>query len=74
METLKDYVIKECVNLHVALYYGTRYESNENGAYSKLKDFIRFEELKAVVRNNPDWDDEEIVSKIAEGVRERTTF
>jgi ATP sulfurylase len=71
---LKNYVINECVDLHVALHHGTSYNSTENGAYSKLKDFIRYEELKAVVRNNPDWDNEEISREISEGVRKRTTI
>lgn len=74
MEEFKDFIINRCTDFHVKIYYGTSYENNEQGVYDKLKDIVRYEELKEVVRNHPKFDNEEIGREISARVRKRTSI
>jgi len=74
VNSFKEFLIQRCTDFHVKIYYESRYVNNEQGTYEKLKDMIRYEELKEVIRNHPSLDIEEIGKEVSERVRKRVSL
>lgn len=74
MDELKEYMLNKCVDLHVAIHYGTSYGNSEEGTYNKLQDIIRYEQLKELIRDNPCFDSQEMGAEVSLRVRKRTSL
>lgn len=74
MGNFKEYMLQKLEDLHVKLYYKNRYENNEQGVTEKLTDMVRYEQLKEVVRANPDWNDEEFSRELSKRINKRTSL
>jgi hypothetical protein len=74
MEELKEFMLSKMEHLHIKLYYKNRYSNSEEGIFEKLKDTIRYEQLKEVTRANPDWNNEEISRELSERIRRKTSL
>jgi len=44
----------------------------DKGVFDRLKDTIRYEQLKEVVRMNPEWNNEEMARDLSKRIRNRT--
>ena len=74
MDELKKNMLDKMEYLHVKLYYKNRYENTEEGIFERLKDKIRYEQLKEVVRMNPDWIIEKLSLELSEKIKKKTSL
>lgn len=75
MDNLKEFIIDKVKELHLNIYYNKKdYENTEECMFEKIKDMVRYEQLKEVVRMNPEWDNEEIGREIARRINQEITL
>jgi hypothetical protein len=74
MDELKEFMLTKMEELHIKLYYKNRYGNTEEGIFEKLKDTVRYEQLKEVVRMNPDWNNEEISRELSKRIQKKTSL
>ena len=74
MGELKEFILNKLEQIHLKLYYGNPYPNTEEGVFERLKDTIRYEQIKEVVRMNPDWDDEELGRELSDRIRKKTSL
>lgn len=75
MNDLKEFIIDKVKELHLNIYYNKKdYENTEEYMFEKIKDMVRYEQLKEVVRMNPEWDNEEIGREIARRINQEITL
>lgn len=75
MNNLKEFIIDKVKELHLNIYYNKKdYENTEEYMFEKIKDMVRYEQLKEVVRMNPEWDNEEIGREIARRINQEITL
>lgn len=74
MEELKEYILSELTDLHVAIHYGTGYGNSENGVYKKLRDIVEYKQLKRLVGSSPCFDSEEMGRELSNRVKKRTSL
>ena len=74
MDELKKIMLDKMESLHVKLYYKNRYENTEEGMFERLKDKIRYEQLKEVARMNPDWNIEKLSLELSEKIKKKTSL
>lgn len=65
----KEYILERLEQLHIELNYKSNYENTEDGIVRRLKDTVRYEQLREVVIANPDWNDEEMSLELSERIR-----
>jgi hypothetical protein len=75
MNNLKEFIIDKAKELHLNIYYNKKdYENTEEYMFEKIKDMVRYEQLKEVVRMNPEWDNEEIGREISRRINQEITL
>jgi hypothetical protein len=75
MNNLKEFIIDKVKELHLNIYYNKKdYENTEEYMFEKIKDMVRYEQLKEVVRMNPEWDNEEIGREISRRINQEITL
>ncbi|UPI12172.1 hypothetical protein [Bacillus phage SBSphiJ6] len=75
MRDLKQFVLDRLEVLHLRLFYRNTYNLNRTeGISNRLEDLVRYEQLKEVVRENPDWDDEEVAKELSARINEKTSL
>ncbi|WP_346208380.1 hypothetical protein NSS91_07490 [Caldifermentibacillus hisashii] len=74
MDELKEFILNRMETLHLKLYFGRPYPNTEEGVFDRLKDTIRYEQLKEVVRINPDWNNEEMGRELSKRLQKKTTL
>ncbi|MEK4305870.1 hypothetical protein [Oceanobacillus sp. FSL K6-0251] len=76
-KNFKDYVIDSIVELHLKLYYprvSSEYASGPEGTYDRLEDEIKYQYIKELANNNPDWDMQEMGKEATKRIDERTSL
>jgi hypothetical protein len=75
MNNLKEFIIDKAKELHLNIYYNKKdYGNTEECMFEKIKDMVRYEQLKEVVRMNPEWDNEEIGREISRRINQEITL
>lgn len=74
MDELKEFILSRMEALHLKLYYGRPYANNEDGVFERLKDTIKYEQLKEVVRMNSDWNNEDMARDLSKRIQKKTTL
>jgi hypothetical protein len=75
MNNLKEFIIDKVKELHLNIYYNKKdYENTEEYMFEKIKDMVRYEQLKELVRMNPEWDNEEIGREISRRINQEITL
>ena len=74
MEELKEFILSRMESLHTKLYYKNSYGNTEGGVFERLKDTIRYEQLKEVVRMNPDWNNEEMSRELSSRITKKRSL
>jgi hypothetical protein len=75
MNNLKEFIIDKVKELHLNIYYNKKdYENTEECMFKKIKDMVRYEQLKEVIRMNPEWDNEEIGREISRRINQEITL
>lgn len=75
MSSFKQFVLEKLEVLHLKLFYHSSYDLNSSmGIVGRLQDLTRYEQLKEVVRENPDWDDEEMAKELSKRINEKTSL
>lgn len=75
MSSFKQFVLEKLEVLHLKLFYRSSYDLNSPmGIAGRLQDLTRYEQLKEVVRENPDWDDEEMAKELSKRINEKTSL
>ena len=74
MGELKEFILNKLEQIHLKLYYDNPYPNTEEGVFERLKDTIRYEQIKEVVRMNPDWDNEELGRELSDRIRKKTSL
>jgi hypothetical protein len=75
MNNLKEFIIDKVKELHLNIYYNKKdYENTEEYMFEKIKDMVRYEQLKEVIRMNPEWDNEEIGREISRRINQEITL
>lgn len=75
MSSFKQFVLEKLEVLHLKLFYHSSYDLNSPmGITERLQDLTCYEQLKEVVRENPDWDDEEMAKELSKRINEKTSL
>lgn len=75
ISSFKQFVLEKLEVLHLKLFYRSSYDLNSSmGIVGRLQDLTRYEQLKEVVRENPDWDDEEMAKELSKRINEKTSL
>lgn len=75
MSEFKEYILESLKDLHIKLHYGNNYDLNTyEGLMDRVKDLSKEEQLKEVVRNNPEWDIEEISKELSQRIKRKMTM
>lgn len=69
----KEVMLNKLEELHMKINYHYEYGNDENGLVERLKHRIRYEQLKEIVRDNPEWDSEEVSDLLSERISERVS-
>mgnify|MGYP001374531999 CR=1 FL=1 len=71
MDEFKDFMLSRLEMLHLKLYYGNPYSNTEEDAFERLKDTVRYEQLKEVVRMNPSWNERDMTRELSKRIQKR---
>ncbi|QZA69047.1 hypothetical protein 278BB001_102 [Bacillus phage 278BB001] len=75
MSDFKQFVLCKLEVLHLNLFYNNPYDLNSTkGITDRLEDLVRYEQLKEVVRENPEWDDTEMAKELSARINKRTSL
>jgi hypothetical protein len=75
MNNLREFIIDKAKELHLNIYYNKKdYRNTEECMFKKIKDMVRYEQLKEVIRMNPEWDNEEIGREISRRINQEITL
>lgn len=78
MSDFKEFVLKKLEILHLRLNYGRgshQYDLNTTkGLTERLEDLAKYEQLREVVRENTDWNNEDFSKELSERIKQKTTF
>ena len=75
MNDLKEFILNKLEELHLKLNYKSNYDLNtSNGLTKRIEDLAKYEQLLEVVRNNPEWQNEQLGVELAERIKKKTTL
>lgn len=78
--TFRDYIVGSCVELHKRIHYRRvtgGYDSTIDGTFEKMKDQIKYEYLKEIIRDGSSalgWDIEELNTEVVNRIRKETSI
>lgn len=75
MNEFKEFVLNKLEVLYLKLNYKSSYNlSTSKGLSERLEDLSKYEQLKEVVRGNPEWNDEEFSRELSKRIRKKTSI